>query len=254
MSRSRISRPRWQFNPHNPQHVWLLNETELFKSHENVHHWLPGYFVMRNLTAIVAANEEGAIGAGNALPWRVKSDLRFFRQQTIGNILIMGRKTYDSLDGPLLNRTNIVVTHSFNLFPDTSELMAAGGIEEALARADKLAGSKKKVFIVGGVSMYVQFAPYVDRYLITEVQKHVTDADAFLPPDLLGDMGDWHREILQSGDANDVGDEAAFTIFELTSRQPDRAANLRNEAIDHITSKGRRARLSEFEMSLRLTG
>lgn len=187
---------------------------------------------MQRLTSIVATNAEGAIGAGNSLPWRVKSDLRFFRQQTLGHVVIMGRKTYDSLGAPLAGRTNIVVTHGFSLFPSSAECQAVGSIEEAVALASKLSKKKKDVFVVGGASMYVQFAPLVERYLITEISKSVPDADTFLPNSVFGDQDDWTIQTLQSGNANDEGDEADYAIYEFLYRHPADRVMARNRMID----------------------
>ena len=185
---------------------------------------------MGRLTSIVAVNSEGAIGAGNALPWRVKSDLRFFRENTIGNVVIMGRRTYDSLGGPLPNRRNIVVTHGFAFFPGSQDCRAAGGIEEALVMADQWTTKRMETFVVGGASMYEQFAAYVDRYLITEIDKQVPDADTFFPASDIADKNLWDAKLIRSGRANGTTDEADYRIFEFMRRNP-QGSTQRREAI-----------------------
>jgi len=174
---------------------------------------------MRRLTSIVAVNEDGAIGSGNALPWRVRSDLRFFREQTEGNVVIMGRRTYASLGNRgLPRRKNIVVTHEFSLFASTPECKTAGSIDEALTMANDWLASSQEVFIVGGASMYKQFSCYVDRYLVTEIHKPVPKADTFLDKKILEREDDWLRRTLMEGKADGEHDEADFSIFEFVSK------------------------------------
>ncbi|MDG2533305.1 dihydrofolate reductase [Sphingomonas sp. HITSZ_GF] len=188
---------------------------------------------MRQLTSIVAMNAAGAIGAGNHLPWRIRSDLQFFRRQTLDQVVIMGRKTYDSLGGALPRRTNIVVTHGFSLFPTTAECSAVGAIDEALVAASR-APKKKEVFIVGGASMYEQFSPYVDRYLITLVDKEVPDADTFFREAWLGDQSDWDSQIISEGIADGKDNEANFRIWEFLPKRPQIIADRRMAAIDAL--------------------
>jgi dihydrofolate reductase len=201
---------------------------------------------MNRLTAIVAVNEEGVIGAANRLPWRVKSDLRFFRQQTINNVVIMGRLTHDSLGGCLKQRLNIVVTRSFGLFVESDECLSAHGIVEALARAEGKRKRSQEVFVVGGASMYEQFSPYVDRYLITEVSKRVDDGDTWFHAPALDDISMWDRRIVGEGLANSEGDEANYRIFELTARDGQAFKRRRDEAISSHFERSHRASASKF--------
>lgn len=192
---------------------------------------------MLSLTSIVAVNETGAIGAGNALPWRVRSDLRFFREQTRNNVVIMGRRTYDSLGRGLPDRLNIVVTHGFGMFAGTENCQAAGSINEALVMAEKLRSKRQEVFIVGGASMYEQFSPLVDRYLITEVKKAVLDADTYFSPEIIGDPSEWNHKIRKVGKADGDKDEADFTIFELSSKDPGTYSARRQKIFDEIMTR-----------------
>ena len=189
---------------------------------------------MRRLTAIVAVNEEGAIGKDNALPWRIRSDLRFFKRQTEGHVVIMGSNTWRSLGKPLANRTNIVVTHHADLFEERSDCRIASGFEAALALASRIAAPDDDVFVIGGAAIYEQAAPFVDRYLITEVRKPVPDADRFLPPALFGDLTGWTVEKIASGAANDAGDEADYAVYEFLHRQPGTVAERREAAISAV--------------------
>ena len=199
-----------------------------------------GACVMRRLTSIVAMAQHGAIGAGNRLPWRVKSDLLFFRTTTSGNVIIMGRRTRDSLGGCLPNRDNVIVTRGFDLFPQTPTCRPSGGIPEALALAETIARSRKEVFVIGGATMYDQFSPYVDRYLVTYIDKVVPDADTFFRPAWLEDADRWNKKILQIGEANGSGDETSFRVVEYIARNKDQIAKLRQQAIENFRAPSRR--------------
>lgn len=187
---------------------------------------------MKSLTSIVAVNHDRVIGAGNALPWRLRSDMRFFREQTLGGVVLMGRKTYDSLDRkPLKQRYNVVVSHSFGLIEPNPESTSATGIADALFRANVAPRAFRRHFVIGGASMYEQLAPYVDRYLITLVDKEVLNGDTFFDDTFLHDPEEWElRELFRQSQSD--FDEAAFTVFEIISRDPSAFAARRAAAIN----------------------
>lgn len=186
---------------------------------------------MQQLTSIVAANHEGVIGVRNGLPWRLRSDLRFFKQTTLANTVIMGRKTYDSLGRRCLpDRHNIVLMRGFEMFSSTPDCRAAGSIEEGLAAAAE--GSKRrKAYVIGGASMYEQFAPYVDRYLFTLVDKDVADGDTRFPVIGLGDPEEWDLVSVSHHPACQPDDEVSFHIFEWVSKRQSEIRRIRNELI-----------------------
>lgn len=186
---------------------------------------------MRQLTAIVAVNWEGVIGAGNALPWRVRSDMIFFKQQTLNNVVVMGRNTYDSLGKCLPNRYNIIVTHRLSLFHKEYGCSPVCGIEEALYRAEATPKRYKELFVIGGESMYRQFAGFVDRYLVTIIDKKVSDGDTYLDPYVFGDLADWDIKLLQEGPQNPPNDEVAYEILELTPKDPEAARARRRSVV-----------------------
>lgn len=166
------------------------------------------------LTSIVAIDENGAIGCRNALPWSLKSDMAFFRRQTVSNAVIMGRKTYDSIGGPLPGRTNIVLSHNNVLFDNTPDCRLALSVSEALFQAAR--SKVDEVFVIGGAQTYAHFSSLVERYLVTVVRHRATDADAFLNSDILSEFDQWGETLLQSCPATPGRDEYAFDIFEIT--------------------------------------
>ncbi len=196
---------------------------------------------MRRLTSIVAVNKQGVIGVGNALPWRVKSDMQFFKKVTTGNVVIMGRKTHDSLGQCLPNRHNVVVSHQFALFENTASCVLEYGIFDALLAAEKAPQSFDEIFVIGGASMYAQFSGLVDRYLITVINKAVPHGDAFFDEGIVGNDADWEIEAISAGTANSSGDEADFEIFELNARDADRRQQTRAIGIAEIRDKVRSA-------------
>lgn len=203
---------------------------------------------MRELTSIVAVNRQGVIGAGNALPWRIKSDLAFFKSETINNIVIMGRKTFDSLNRrPLPGRFNVVVTHSFSLFASSETCVAATGIAEALDAAERAPRRFGKVFVIGGQSMYEQFSRLVDRYLITVVDKSVPNGDTFFAENLIGDLREWKQKPLKLGKANNAGDEADFDICELKRLDRNLSTVARSELVGSTRSKSVRNKSSSYK-------
>lgn len=119
---------------------------------------------------VVAVAENGVIGAGNAIPWRLKSDMARFKALTIGKPVIMGRKTFESLPRrPLPNRTNIVITRD-------AAYRAAGAIvttsvadAAAVALGDALRRSVAEIVVIGGAEIYWQWLDRADRLEITEV-------------------------------------------------------------------------------------
>lgn len=209
---------------------------------------------MKSLTSIVAVNQQGAIGCRNELPWRLRTDMQFFRKQTIDNVVIMGRKTYESVNGCLPHRTNIVLSHNAVLFPSTENCSVSCSIEECLVSASK--HPKKQIFVMGGASTYAQFAPLVDRYLITVVDKAVADADAFLSEEIFGDIDGWTKTTIAEHAATDGTDEAPFKIFEWKAKDAEERANLRAQIISDfqqralLTKKGGKRRVAISNPSL----
>ena len=120
---------------------------------------------------VVAIAENGVIGAGNAMPWRLKSDLARFKALTIGKPVIMGRKTFESLPGrrPLSNRTNIVITRDPAYRAAGTVVATSSADAEAVARGDALRRSAAEIAVIGGAEIFRQWLDRADRLEITEV-------------------------------------------------------------------------------------
>lgn len=129
----------------------------------------------QQVVLVAAVADNGVIGSDNALPWHLPADLAHFRRTTEGNVVVMGRRTFDSIGRPLPRRTNIVVTRQADWSADG--VVRAGSLDEALTLAASYDGD---VMVIGGAQIYALAMPRADRQVITEV--HVTpDGDARYP-------------------------------------------------------------------------
>jgi dihydrofolate reductase len=126
------------------------------------------------ISLIAAMAENRVIGRGLTMPWQLPEDLRRFRAITWGQTLIMGRKTFESLGGPLPGRTTIVLTRNPDFQP--SGCLVARSPEAALG----LAGSGTEVFICGGGEIYRQFLTMADRIYLTVIHRKIA-GDVFFP-------------------------------------------------------------------------
>ncbi len=133
------------------------------------------------MIAIIAAiGKNREIGKNNQLLWHIKADMERFKKLTLGNVVIMGRKTYQSLPQkfrPLPQRINIIVSKQKDFTSDP--IILAPSIEEAIKKAKEF---KKEIFIAGGASIYEQTLLLADKLYLTLVEKEFPDADAFFPP------------------------------------------------------------------------
>lgn len=137
---------------------------------------------------IVAMSINGAIGKDNRLPWSCKEDMKRFKELTTNNVVIMGRKTHESINKVLPNRINIVVTSSITVVTSKSEdLHFCPSISSALLLANSF---NKKIFIIGGDTLYKQTIPLWDELYLTIINKEVLDADTFFL-----DRRDWKHYI-----------------------------------------------------------
>jgi dihydrofolate reductase len=129
---------------------------------------------------IAAVADNGVIGRGNTLPWRLKSDMQHFRSQTMGKPVVMGRKTYLSIGKPLTGRTTIVVSRD-RAFAAPG-IVVASGLNAALEAAcgDALRRNADAIVIAGGAEIYVQALPLAAQLAVTHVHKAV-DGDAHFP-------------------------------------------------------------------------
>ena len=130
---------------------------------------------------IVAVADNYAIGRKNALLWNLPGDMKYFRQQTTGNAVIMGWMTFQSIGRPLPRRHNIVI--SLFPWPDAPDgVTVVDSLDAAFAAAEEMASNdEEKAFVIGGAYTYAEAMDMVDTMHITHVHDAPEDADAFFP-------------------------------------------------------------------------
>jgi len=156
------------------------------------------------IIAVVAEN--GVIGRGGTMPWRLKSDMQRFRALTMGKPVVMGRKTYLSLWlKPLPGRTNIVVTRDGGF--TAPGVLVTTSLEAALqaARGDALRRGTDAIMLIGGAEIYAQAMPLADRLEITQVHMH-PEGDSFFPAI---DPAVW-REVAREAHPAGANDDAPY--------------------------------------------
>ncbi len=128
----------------------------------------------KSITMIAAAGEKDELGKNGGMAWHLPDDFKRFKALTTGHHIIMGRKTFESLDGPLPNRTHIVITRDSSY--KSPDAIIVNDMQTAIAAT----GSDNKPFIIGGGEIYKLGLPYSDKIELTRV--HGTfDADTFFP-------------------------------------------------------------------------
>jgi dihydrofolate reductase len=157
------------------------------------------------IVLVAAVAENGVIGRGNALPWRLKSDMLHFRALTMGKPVVTGRKTYLSIGKPLTGRTNIVVSRDRTFA--APGILVAPTLDDAFAaaRGDALRRNADAIVVAGGAEIYAQAMPQATHLAITFVHKRV-EGDARFPAI---DPNIW-RETSREEHEPQAEDEAAF--------------------------------------------
>lgn len=123
------------------------------------------------ITIIAAIGKNNELGIGNKLLWNLPSDMKFFKDKTMGHPVVMGKRTYESIGRPLPGRRNIVISSSLK----DEKVEVVKSVEEALKLIEN-----DDVYIIGGASIYEQFLPYTDQMYLTLVDDSPA-ADVFFP-------------------------------------------------------------------------
>lgn len=126
------------------------------------------------VSMIVAMDMNRAIGRGNTLPWQIKEDLRYFSKITKNKVVVMGKKTYESIGRLLPNRTNVIITRDEDF--RVKEAFVFNDIEDVLH-----AFKSEEIFIIGGGQIYEAFLPYAQTLYITLIDLYLEEADTYFP-------------------------------------------------------------------------
>ena len=155
---------------------------------------------------IVARSRNNVIGKKGKIPWNIKGEQKQFKDLTTGNVVIMGRKSFDEIGHPLPNRKNIIVSKSKNFTGEN--LITVHSLREAL---DISRG--ENVFISGGYELFKEVLPFVDIMYITEIDVEIDDGDVFFPE---FDNNKFVKTIGEMG-----GDEIKYTRTVYTRKRRD---------------------------------
>ena len=151
---------------------------------------------MGNIALIAAIGKNNELGKDNNLIWKFKEDMKFFRANTIGKPIVMGRKTFESLPGLLPERKHIILTtKDVELDP---EVVIVHSLDELL---DYMDGKDEEFMIIGGASLYAQTIDYADELLLTEIDAEDKDADAYFPE---FNKEDWESKEVMSFREKDI--------------------------------------------------
>jgi dihydrofolate reductase len=146
------------------------------------------------IIGIVAIAKNLAIGRDGKLPWHYPADLKFFKQTTTGNTIVMGWNTWKSIGKPLPNRVNIVLSRKGQI-EEQDDLKLMRSKEEVLNLASH---HDRDIFIIGGSRTFESFTDEIEKWFVTEIPLVVEDADVFMPTDFLDGF--------DSSEETDLGD------------------------------------------------
>ncbi len=123
---------------------------------------------------IVARSKNNVIGKNGEIPWKIKGEQKQFRELTTGNVVVMGRKSYEEIGHPLPNRKNIVVSKSKCFIGEN--LVTVGSLQEAITISNG-----ENIYISGGYGLFKEALPLVDKMYITEIDMVIDNGDVFFP-------------------------------------------------------------------------
>ncbi|MBQ8891275.1 MAG: dihydrofolate reductase [Bacilli bacterium] len=144
-----------------------------------------------SLIACVGKNLE--LGKNNDLIFHIKDDMKYFKNVTLNHVVVMGRRTFESLPGLLKDRKNVVITRNRNI-DISNDIEVYSSIEEFM---EHYKNYDDEIFVIGGASIYRQFLEYCDKIYLTEVNEE-RDADVYFPE---FDKSLYNREVVDSGES-----------------------------------------------------
>lgn len=131
---------------------------------------------MKRLIVIAAVGKNNELGKNNDLIWHIKEDMSFFRENTTGHHVVMGRNTFLSLPKMLPNRTHLVLNDDDYKFPD--DVIVLKSLEEFFKYVKNI---DDDVYVIGGAYVYSQFVPLADELILTEIDDECPSADVYFP-------------------------------------------------------------------------
>ncbi len=154
------------------------------------------------IALVVAIARNGVIGAGNALPWRLPEDLKYFKALTMGHCVVMGRKTFESIGRLLPGRQNVIVTRRTDYTVPGARVVHS--VEEALEACER----KDEIFVIGGAGLFRDLIDRADRMYVTELLQDF-EGDVYFPS---YDRSAWREVSRERRRAGDL--EYHFVIYD----------------------------------------
>lgn len=153
------------------------------------------------LALICAMSENRVIGRDNGLPWHLSEDLKYFKRTTMGNCMIMGRNTWESIGRALPGRTSIVITSSAGYEAEGAEVVAS--LQQAIEKAESISAEtgSSEAFVIGGAVLYQAALPLADSLHLTRVHAEV-EGDTYLHEFDESNWKEVSREEFQHDEAN----------------------------------------------------
>ena len=184
------------------------------------------------IVLIVAVAENGVIGAGGAIPWRLKSDMQRLKAMTMGKPVVMGRKTFESFAPAASGRTNIVVTRDAAFRAAGAVVTTSFADAKAIATGDALRRFATEIAVIGGAEIYAQWMDSADRLEITEVHARPDGDTRFAGhrPNRLGGGG-------ARAESGRFARQRRLLLCDISSAQSTRLTSLTNVCIDNYGLK-----------------
>lgn len=146
---------------------------------------------MENVTIIASLGKNRELGKDNQLIWRIPDDMKFFRDNTMNKVIVMGKNTFLSLPGMLPGRKHVVLTRNGDDLP--RDVVVYSDLDSLL---DFIRCYDEEVMVIGGESVYQQMLPYTDEMLLTEIDDSCLEADSYFP---IFSLEEFDKSILDSG-------------------------------------------------------
>ncbi len=156
------------------------------------------------ISLIAALSENRVIGNQGKIPWHLADDFRRFKERTLGHVLIMGRKTHESIGRPLPGRTNIVITR--DIYREIPGCIVVESFEAALEKARTI--ESEEIFVCGGGQIYTEALPVADCLYLTLVHA-IIDGDTFFP-----EYADHFEKVVESEEYEEAGYRLTYLTLE----------------------------------------
>jgi dihydrofolate reductase len=189
---------------------------------------------MPKISFIVARTKDGVIGVDNTLPWKLQTDLRRFRKITLNHVVVMGRKTFDSIGKPLPNRINVVVS-STGFKTTNDSVFVCPDLPSAILVADAKTNAigAKEFFVIGGEQVFRATEEFVEKVYLTEIDADDIKGDAYFS--LTFSESNWKIKEKEHVNKSELDDyNYTFIVLERKTKKLSRQDTQRKKYHEHL--------------------